>query len=51
MEWMFGEDVSQDMGSPSFNQAIGGWDTSAVKTCVEIIQWFGRSNTRALKSG
>ena len=51
MEWMFGEDVGSHMGSPRFDQAIGGWDTSAVKTRVEINQWFGRSNTRALKSG
>ena len=51
MEWMFGEDVPPDSGSPRFDQAIGGWDTSAVKTCVEINQWFGRSNTRTSKSG
>jgi hypothetical protein len=51
MEWMFGEDLPPEQGSPRFDQAIGGWDTSAVKACVEINQWFGRSNTRTSKSG
>ena len=42
MEWMFGEDLPPEQGSPRFDQAIGGWDTSEVKACVEIKGSGGR---------